>query len=74
MQDPMERAIETIEDMGVMVERKRIAEHILERAELWMDRIDSKSPAFAQVAPAVFRELQTVFEYVTNQFGVQDDE
>jgi hypothetical protein len=74
MQDPMERAIETIEDMGVMVERKRVAEYILQRAEHWMEQCDSDNPQIAKISLAVFLELQNVFEYVTNQFGVQDDE
>ena len=74
MQNPMERAIEAIGDMGVMDERKRVAEYILERAEYWMDKMETGTRQQQAIAPSVFVELQTVFEYVTNQFGVQDDE
>lgn len=63
----LEQVIEKLEDGGVMIERKRIAIYLLDRAKMWAN---NESDAIAEF---MVDEIHTIFKYVTDQFG-QDNE
>lgn len=58
----LEQIIEQLEDGGVMVERKRIAVYLLDRAKHWANH---ESDAIAEF---MVDEIHTIFKYVTDQF------
>ena len=59
----LQKAIEMVEDGGVMTERKRIAIYLFERAKYWSNH---ESDAISEF---MVTEIHKIFKYVTDQFG-----
>ncbi len=63
----LNKLIESVEDSGVMVERKRIAVYLLDRAKHWSNH---ESDA---IADFMVTEIKRIFDYVTDQFGENNE-